>query len=419
MDDWYFRAPMVHPEQSETLVSPLVLAKIGSMEIWELNLRHLRAISEIERLGTMQAAAVAVNLTQPAITQALAGIEAALGLALFERHNAGMAPTAAANLLVPRINEALRHVISPHVTMSRFKALLTLAEAGSYAGASAATGLSLPSLHRAVNDLSLATRKTLVERRGKSVVLTNAGMQMARAFRLARVELEAGLSEMDALKGKETRRLAIGAMPLSRARVLPAAVCKFMLRNPGVRISILEGSRAELLESLRNGVIDLMVGALREPLIEPDCVQQPLFDDLPVVIGRAGHPLASCLHDRAEPALIELAAYPWVVAQHGAPLRDSWERLFSAEGIAQPSMPIESGSVMFIRQLLIGSDFLTLLSLDQVAVELEAGWLSCIARLPSGFGRTIGVTTRESWRPTSVQAEFLADLSGASEKLGS
>ena len=45
------------------------------MEIWDLNLRHLRAIAYTAELGTLNAAASAVNLTQPAITQALNRIE--------------------------------------------------------------------------------------------------------------------------------------------------------------------------------------------------------------------------------------------------------------------------------------------------------------------------------------------------------
>ena len=190
------------------------------MSIWHLNLRHLAAVAQIARLGTINAAARAVNLTQPAITQALARLEAQLGLPLFERRHDGMAPTPAAELLVPRIEAALASLDSPHVTMSRLRALLALADAGSYAGAGGLTGLSLPSLHRAVGDLSLAMRRSLVQRRGKIVVLTEAGMQLARAFRLARIELETGISEIEALKGRETRRIAIGAMPLSRARVL-------------------------------------------------------------------------------------------------------------------------------------------------------------------------------------------------------
>jgi LysR family transcriptional regulator, regulator for genes of the gallate degradation pathway len=375
------------------------------MKLWDLNLRHLRAVVEIAERGTMNAAAQAVNLTQPAITQALARLEQVLEFELFERRHNGMVPTEAANLLVPRIKVALDHVASPNVTIARLRALLALADSGSYGGASASTGLSLPALHRAVNDLSLSMRKPLVERSGKIVVLTEAGRQAARSFRLARAELEAGLSEIQALKGHETRRVAIGAMPLSRARVLPAAVARFVRKHPHVKVSIIEGSRGELVEPLRNATIDLMVGAVREPLLEPDLVQLALFEDRPAVIARAGHPLAG-----SDPGLADLASYSWIIAAPGTPLRSSWERMFASASQPLPPVPVESGSVMVIRNLLVDSDFLTLLSPDQVAVELEAGWLQVIAPAPPELSRTIGVTTRASWRPTAVQAEFLADL---------
>lgn len=375
------------------------------MPLWEMNLRHLQAIVQISDLGTMNAAAQAVNLTQPAITQALGRIEKLLDVPLFERRHDGMVATDAAELFVPRIRAALEHMASPTVTMSRMRALLALADAGSYNGASLVTGLSLPSLHRAVNDLSLSLRRTLVERRGKAVTLTDAGQQMARTFRLARVELEAGLAELDALKGYETRSIAIGAMPLSRARVLPAAISRFQRGHPQVRIAIIEGSRAELVEPLRNGAIDFMIGALRDPLIEPDLVQVPLFRDRPAIVARKGHPL-----ELREPSLADLATYPWIVAAPGAPLRGIWEQMFAEAGLKQPLVPIEAGSVMIIRQLLIHGDYLALLSLDQVAVELEAEWLVALRSAPAGMERSIGVTTRASWRPTQVQAEFIEDL---------
>lgn len=375
------------------------------MAIWQMNLRHLQAIARIAELGTMSAAAQAVNLTQPAITQALTRLEAQLAVQLFERNYDGMVPTPAAELFVPRICAALDHLASPHVTTARMRALLALADSGSYNGASLLTGLSLPSLHRSVSDLSLSLRRTLVVRRGKTVVLTDAGRDLARAFRLARVELEAGLGELAALNGHETRSLAIGAMPLSRARVLPAAIARFHRDRPKVRVSIIEGSRAELIEPLRNGAIDLMVGALRDPLVEPDIKQEALFHDLPVILSRAGHPL-----ERGAPTLADLAAYPWIVPAQGAPLRDSWDCMFLAAGLDPPAVEIESGSVMIIRQLLIQTDFLTLLSPDQVAVELEARWLVALGSVPIAMQRTIGTTTRDSWRPTAVQAEFVKHL---------
>ena len=375
------------------------------MDIWDFNLRHMAAIAQIAELGTMGAAARAVNLTQPALTQALARVESQLGLQLFERRHDGMVPTPAANLLVPRIRAALDRSISPHVTTARLRALLALADSGGYLGASISTGLAVPTLHRAVKDLSLSLRKVLVERRSNAVVLTEAGHALARIFRLARIELEAGLAEIEALKGREIRRIAVGAMPLSRARILPAAVARFLKRHPQVRIAIAEGARAELVEPLRNGMIDMMIGALRQPLIEPDLVQTAMFEDEPIIVARAGHPLAG-----TRPNLAALARHAWILPARGAPLRDSWNAMFADANAPAPPVPVESGSVMTIRQVLIDSDFLTLVSPDQVAVELEANWLTSLGAMPSSFRRVIGVTTRASWRPTAVQAEFLADL---------
>lgn len=375
------------------------------MDLWQFNLRHLAAVAKVAELGSIAAATRAVNLTQPAITQALSRLEQQLDLPLFERRHDGMVQTEAARLLVPRIEAALRHSASPHVTMARLRALLALADAGSYTGASTQTGLSLPSLNRAVSDLSLSMRRPLVERRGKSVVLTPAGIEIARCFRLTRVELQTGLSEIEALKGRETRTITIGAMPLSRARILPTAVTRFLRLHPLVKLSIVEGSRSELTEPLRNGTIDLMVGALRNPLLELDLLQQPLFDDLPAVFGRKDHPLSG-----RQPTLDQLADYAWAVPPQGAPLRDSWEQFFAKAGPRRPAVPIESGSVMMIRQILIDSDFLTMLAPDQVAVEIEAGWLEQIAELPLHLARTIGITTRATWRPTIVQQDFLDAL---------
>jgi LysR family transcriptional regulator, regulator for genes of the gallate degradation pathway len=381
------------------------------MHVWDFNLRHIRAVAEIERLGSISAAAEAVSLTQPAITQALGKLEDQLGLPLFLRRPDGMEALESVQLIAPRFMAAEAHIASPRVTMAQVRALIALADAGSYSAASAMTGLSQPSLHRAIQDLTYATKRPLVERRGRGVMLTDAGRRTVRAFRLARAELEAGLAELERLKGRETGRIAIGAMPLSRARILPDAVTAFHARFPDVAITIAEGSWAELVEPLRDGELDLMVGAIRSGPEGNDLEQRPLFDDAPVILGRYDHPLAR--RAAPPPDLSEIASYPWTVPAPGTPLRIQWEAMFRDAGIPVPRVPVECGSVMMIRQILVGSDFLTLLSPDQVAVELEAKWLTRIADAPSGLVRTIGVTTRAGWVPTGQQRAFLDLLDGA------
>lgn len=380
------------------------------MMIWNLNLRHLRAAVSIGRLGSISAASQAIHISQPAITQGIVKLEAQLGQPLFERRTDGMIPTEAGQLFFPRIETAMAQIASPRVTMTQLRALIALANAGSYAEASATTGLAQPSLHRAVGDLSLALKRKLVERRGKGVALTEQGRRTVRRFRLGRAELEAGLSELSALLGRETGKIAIGAMPLSRARILPAAVAAFHRTHPDVAINIVEGAFHELIEPLRDGDIDLMIGALRDPSPGPDISQKPLFEDRPVVIGRKDHPAS-----KSDPSLEALAQFPWTIPASGTPLRDGWQRIFKARSIPLPAVPIECGSVITIRQILIESDFLTLLSPDQVAVELEAGWLTKITEIPKEFIRNIGMTTRMDWRPTAMQAKFITILEAVSE----
>jgi DNA-binding transcriptional LysR family regulator len=286
------------------------------------------------------------------------------------------------------------------------RALIALADAGSYPAASAATGLSQPTLHRAVGDLSANLRRVLVERRGRGIALTEAGRRAVRAFKLARTELAMGVSEVAALQGQEAGQIKVGAMPLSRARLLPTAIKIFHQAHPHVKIRIIEGSYAELIEPLRDGDIDLLLGALRNPPFGEDLLQCPLFDDRPVVVARAGHPLARI--SDVTPAC--LAAFPWTISAPGTPLRRLWEQMFARTSVPPPCVPVECGSVVTIRQMLLDSDFLTLLSPDQVAVELAAGWLTQIAGSPEDMRRTIGITTRREWRPTRMQHTFLETL---------
>ncbi|MDF8334552.1 LysR family transcriptional regulator [Novosphingobium cyanobacteriorum] len=370
-----------------------------------VNIRHFAALAATVQHGSVTRAARAVNLTQPALTQAIARLEAELGCTLFERGAAGMAPTEPARLLAPRAEAAIAHIGSPRVTGTQLRAFLALARAGSYAGAAEATGLSAASLHRAVADLGVALGQRLVDKRGRSIMLTPAGERRARGFGLAMAELRAGLAEVAAWQGKAAGRLVVGAMPLSRARWLPETILRFHAAHPRVAIAVVEGSHAELAGPLRDGEIDLMLGALREAVVLDDLRQEAVFEDRPQLVMRAGHPL---MQER-KPGGAALAAFPWILPARDTPLRRYWEDMMRAAGTEPPAVGIECGSVLTVRQLLLGSDALTLLSPAQLAVELQAGVLAAMPT-PAPVLRRIGITTREGWRPTAPQAAFVALL---------
>lgn len=388
---------------------------------FDLNLRHLRALTAIMTHGTMNAAADAVHISQPALTQGLAKLERQLGASLFDRRPDGVVPTAAGTLMAARAAAAFEHLSAAMrgavrrggrgfarpeqlMTASQLQAFLALADAGSFVGAAGVTGVSQPALHRATRDLEQVCGLPLAERRGRGVVLTVAGRALARGVRLAAREIGAGIAE---LSGEEENGvIAVGAMPLSRALLLPRAIAAFVGGFPRALVDVVEGSWRELVEPLRDGVIDLMIGALRDEAPQ-GLEQHALFADRLVVIGRAGHPLASV----ADPGLDDLSRFGWIVGHANAPLRTHWNAMF--EGRSPPEAPISCGSVMVIRGILVDSDLLTLLSPDQVALEVESGVLAAIGQPLEGGVRTIGITTRAGWRPTAAQHRFLALLESA------
>lgn len=378
-----------------------------------LNVRHFAALAATVRHGSLSRAARAVNLSQPALTQAIKGLEASLGVSLFARGPQGMTPTEPALLLAPRAEAAIAHIGSPRVTGTQVRAFLALVRAGSYGAAAEATGIAAASLHRAVADLSVALGQRLIDRRGRSLALTPAGERRARGFGLAMAELRAGLSEVATWQGKASGRISVGAMPLSRARWLPEVIARFAARHPRIDIAVHEGSYAELAGPLRDGDIDMTVGALREGALAPDLAQVAVFEDHPALIMRAGHPLLARQDDLAT-AIFD---YPWLMPSRETPLRRYWEGMVHALGREVPHVGIECGSVMMIRQLLLAGEGLTLLSPDQVAVELAAGVLAALPP-PVPVSRTIGITTRAGWRPTAAQAEFIALLHETGRKIG-
>lgn len=68
--------------------------------ITRLRFRHLRLIVELERGGSLRAAAQTLHLTQPALSKALGELEGAFGFDLFTRTPRGLTPTARGEIAV-------------------------------------------------------------------------------------------------------------------------------------------------------------------------------------------------------------------------------------------------------------------------------------------------------------------------------
>jgi LysR family transcriptional regulator of gallate degradation len=390
-------------------------------DIYQLNLRHLDALLVTGQSGSMSSAARAVNLSQPALTQALAKVERVLGERLFDRQPGGASATAAGRVMMVRVDRALHYLarggrlvrrsarlpplvhIERRVTMVQLRALIAVEGHSSYVQASELTGLSQPAVHRAVRELQDILGMDLFVRVGRIVRPTDVASRFVRFARLMFSELRAGVEEIRAMGTDDAGRVTVGILPSARATFFSELLARFTTAHVSAAVKVVEAPYQELLSSLLPGDIDLLIGARRDPSPHKDAVQNDLFDDDPVVVGRSDHPL----HRKTTLALDDLLRFPWVISARGIPLRKKWEGIFVSRGVEPPKLRIECGSVLVTRGLLLQGDWLTLISRDQFLFERRAGTLTEIGDLGTELRRRIALTHRRDWMPTTLQADFV------------
>lgn len=407
------------------------------MESDNLNLRHIRAFYEVGRGGSITAATRRVFLSQSAITQAIANLEEQYGVDLFVRKNTGMVLTEPGEFLFVRARRALDSLrtgarraqrgsertkpsnlahFEQSVTSAQLRSLVAIAQLKNFSMAARSIGVSQPSLYRSARDLERIAGLALFNSNSRGVELTPSAVTFARFVRLAFAELNQGRDEISAWRGQDTSQIAIGTIPLSRNYVLPQAIIELTRQRPNVRVCVIDGSYGDLLLDLREGKIDIIIGALRDPVPIDDVVQSLLFRDELSVVARSGHPLTR----RPSISLNDIAAYPWVISRPDAPIRLRFESIFRDATVERPKQLIETNSLVMIRDLLLETDRLALVSAHQVEREVTAGAIATLK--VDGLSRdyiirSVGTTVRRGWHPTGTQSLFLDLLRQAADRM--
>ncbi|WP_180901448.1 LysR substrate-binding domain-containing protein [Martelella soudanensis] len=383
-----------------------------------VNLRHLRLLDAIARNGTLHATAQQIGLTQPAVSQGIGRLESIYGAKLFDRGRNGARLTEEGELVLARVRRLMAFItrmrrrvngarrgrppvqLQHLITASQLEILLAVETHRGFAAAARELGVAEPTVHHGARAVERIVDHTLFRSVGSGIEITPIGRDLARLAGLALREIEGSFEDIDALRGRRGGRLAIGSLPLARTDLLPTAITELHAVYPNAIIEIAEGSYEHLLERLRRGDIDAIIGALREQT-GGDIEERKLMEDSLSVIARCGHPLAARnTLDRAA-----LLAYPWVVSRKGTPTRKHFNALF--ENAMPESGLIECSSLVILRALLIKSDSLTLLSRQQIKYEESLGMLTALPMALPETTRSIGVTTRRNWKPTALQSRFL------------
>ncbi|MBJ7539208.1 LysR family transcriptional regulator [Marinomonas transparens] len=401
------------------------------MEMPIPNLRHLRVFLAVTELKSITRASETIFLSQPAITQAIAKLEGQLGTLLFKRHSDGMYPTTSGEAWQKRVSRAIDHlhlatldVVKDNVpkefppknllaliSTTQLKALIAVCEAQNFSIASRNLGVSQSSVHRAARDLERLLGVTLFEKSSLGIRATKAAQTLAKATKLAFSELRQGLYEINALQFKDVSTIAIGSMPLARTTILPKSILRFNDRHPDVNVNVTDGPYGDLLHHLRQGDIDMILGALRQPSPADDVIQEELWSPPLSIVARDGHPLMAKENISAQ----DLAQYAWAVPSQGTPTRQAFEAIFHDAQMSLPTRLVESSSQILVRELLLESDRLTLISAHQVEREININLLKVINFPLEHTRRPIGLCVRKSWLPTVTQSHFLSLLREVSE----
>ncbi|TXS90320.1 LysR family transcriptional regulator [Parahaliea maris] len=381
-----------------------------------LNLRHLHAALEVQARGSLSQAAEQVHLSQSALTQAIAKLEAQVGTALFSRRATGVQTTPAGQVFLARVERAQRFLkaientagqgarqLARALTHKQLRSLLAVIDTGSYTRAAARLAVSQPTVHRAVRELETLCQLTLFRRAPSGVEPTWQARQIARNASLFFAEIQQGLTEVMELQGRNTGSISVGALPYSRSRLVPQAVSRLLAEMPDTSVRIIDGPYEEQLHGLLQGQIDVIVGALRHPAPSPDIVQELLLSDPLSVVVRSGH----WLLNEGRLSADQLQKLDWIAPRKQTPARELFTEFFRREELTPPEHVIECSSLVAIRGLLLESDRAALLPAKQVALDVEAGILAVSPFALKGTTRDIGLTLRRDWQPTRAQDRLL------------
>lgn len=379
-----------------------------------VSLRHLKLFESVGRLCGVRRASEECHLSQPAVTQAVGKLEEQIGASLLERrasgsylNELGLIFQRRVERLFARIEQALTElgiapeqapVLASRITRSQIRSLIAIFENGSFAQAARPLNISQASLNRTARDLERNLQTALYHRTASGIVVTTAGAEFARKLKLATREIEWGIEEVDAARGKCGGQLVVGAMQLAGSFLLASVLNDFISSYPDAHIRIANGSSVDMLRSLRGGDVDLVIGLLQTTAPQ-DLAQEPLAQAPYAIVVRQGHPLLK----KRKVTLDDLAAYDWVVGSPGSGRRICFETLFA--GRTPPSAKIETYSLPTIRLLLTRSDAVTLLTSYELMYEDDA--LTAVPYEPIRPIPSIGITTRIDWLPTQLQSNFL------------
>ncbi len=224
--------------------------------------------------------------------------------------------------------------------------------------------------------------------------LTDEGRIVVDRARRVQVELDAVIADLAAHAGTVTGRVRLGMIGTVGAWVLPLLIPALAGSHPGIHLVIVDATTTSLLPQVVAGTLDAAVVNL--PVVDPDVVSEPLFEEDRVVLAPPGHPLAR--RKRGRIAIEDLATLPLLLEPPGTAFRDDLDASAALAGISLTPLAEVDGmrALAALAQEGFGA---AVLPATAAPIPPPEGWrrLEITGLAP----RTVGLVTSRRSRPTA------------------
>ncbi|MBF8186935.1 LysR family transcriptional regulator [Nonomuraea sp. K274] len=278
--------------------------------------------------------------------------------------------------------------------------LAAVGETGHVTRAAELLGIPQPTASRRLAALADLVGAPLVVPSGRGIRLTRAGRTLAAASGRALTTVAAAAREVREEIDPGSGRVVLGFLHLLGRSLVPSLIRGFRAGNPGVRFSLAQGSRQDMLRALREGEIDLAFVAPM-PLDDPELSSRPLADQELVLSVPPSHRFAT--RDRVRAA--ELAGEELVTLEHGYGLRQIADDLCASAGF-EPRIAFEGQESETVRGLVAAGLGVAILPRAESGPLLEAGAGVVEIPLSPPVYRTIGVSWPAGERLTPAVRAF-------------
>jgi DNA-binding transcriptional LysR family regulator len=243
-------------------------------------------------------------------------------------------------------------------------------ERRSFSDAAARLGVTQPAVSQQVRALEQRLGTQLLDRSGRRVEPTEAGLRLYRgAQRMLQLE-EQLLEELAEPEGPLQGTLEIGASTGPAAIVLPLQLCEFERENPGLRVALTVSDTQSVVELVADRRLELgIVGAARR---HRSVAFEPFFRDEVILVCPPGHPFAG-----KTVGLDELAEGPLILMQQGAGVRQMVEDELRKTGrkVRDLEAPLELGLQESVRSAVQAGFGVSFISRRAVESDLASGTL--------------------------------------------